>query len=192
MNRRHAILPLLLALSVPVTVRAQQSQAEMCWAAHPQPRCSSFLVTNAGLYTRLVDFAGDEAPVSAVFDGGFMVNVSRRDAVGASYMGSLDNNHVAGPAIRYRRWLQKDASIDLALGVATSGASGALGLVKISPANWVGLALRPNVLRFPYSTQRRFVATAGLEFSGPPAVAMTALGFLAVILAIASCGCTGD
>jgi len=185
MNRRYAVLPLLLALSVPVTARAQERQPEMCWPAHPKPRCSAFLVTNAGLYTSL---AGDQAPVSAVFDGGFMVNVSQRDAVGVSYMGSIDNDNVAGPAIRYRRWLQQDASIDLALGVPTTGATGVLSLVKISPVNWVGLALRPSVLRFPYSTQQRFVATAGLELSGPPAVAMSALGFLAVLIAFASSG----
>jgi hypothetical protein len=189
MNRRYAVLPLLLALSAPVTVHAQQNQAHLCWAAHSQPRCSAFLVTNAGLYTSI---AGGQAPVSAVLDAGFMVNVNQRDAVGVSFMGSIDNTSFAGPAIRYRRWLRKDASIDLALGVPTSGASGVLGLVKISPANWVGFAVRPSVLRFPYSTQQRFVATAGLELSGPPAVGGTALGLLALIIGFAACGCAGD
>ncbi|HLZ44189.1 MAG TPA: hypothetical protein VKQ05_00755 [Gemmatimonadales bacterium] len=70
---------------------------------------------------------------------------------------------------------------------------GQFGLVKFNPRNWIGLALRPRLLRLDYPGARtHFDASAGLEFSGPPALLVSAVGFLALLAAFASCNCAGD
>jgi len=114
-----------------------------------------------------------------------MVNVTRHDAVGASFLKSVDWNGTtfSGVKVHYRRWFNQRASVETALGVPTSGATGVLGLVKISPVNWVGLALRPTLLRYDYPGERRhFDASAGLEFSGPPALVASTLGLIGVLV----------
>lgn len=172
MKRRYTTLPLLAWLCVATTAGAQES-GPLCWSAHPQPRCGAFLLTNAGLYTQI----GQSSP-SAVFEGGFMVNVSRRDAVGASLLATIADNNVAGVAVHYRRWLGKDASLEAAVGVPTDGQSGVFGALKYNPVNWLGLVLRPRFVQYSYATRPRFDASLGFELSGTPAVASTALAFV--------------
>ncbi|HUL03454.1 MAG TPA: hypothetical protein VLV16_09530 [Gemmatimonadales bacterium] len=89
-------------------------------------------------------------------DWGILSNVGDRDAIGVTLFASLDgiggdNNFAIGPAARYRRWLKEPGSVDAGLGVAVAGdgiASGSLfAMVKVSPNPWVGIALRPEVVR---------------------------------------------
>lgn len=195
---RCCVLLMLVCPSVPAGVVAQAvGGAALCWRARPRPQCGAFVLTDAGGYGRLVKAASDEGRFAAVFDYGVMVNVTPHDAVGASFFASLETNPAAGPAVRYRRWFDSNSSLDVALGVPTNGRqSGVFGLVKVNPTHWLGVALRPKLIRaYDYSNcppfcapvmRTRFGTTAGVELSGPPGVAASAVGLLALIIAFAS------
>lgn len=110
---------------------------------------------------------------------------------------SIETNPAVGPAVRYRRWFDSNSSLDVALGVPTNGRqSGVFGFVKVNPTHWLGVALRPKLIRaYDYSNcppfcapvmRTRFGMTAGLELSGPPGAAASAVGLLALIIAFAS------
>lgn len=193
---------MLLCLCATTGAIAQAvAQAPLCWRARPKAQCGAFVVTNAGVYSRVVKATPEEGSLAAVLDFGLMVNVTPRDAVGASFFASIETNAAVGPAVRYRRWLDSRASVDLALGVPTNGRqTGVFGLVKVSPTDWLGVALRPKLIRgydypscttvscAPPVTRTKFGATAGVELSGPPAVAASLVGLLAFVVAIAASG----
>jgi hypothetical protein len=129
-----------------------------------------------------------------------MSNVGPRDAIGVTLFATLDgiggdNNFAIGAAARYRRWLKEPGSVDVGLGLAVAGdgiASGSLfGVVKVSPNPWVGIALRPEVVRIQdYSggptTASHFRAALGIELGDvaglvatPVAVGLAVLATLA-------------
>jgi hypothetical protein len=196
---------MLLCLCVPAAVVAQAAeQSGLCWRARPKPQCGAFVLSDAGVYARLVKATPEERSLAAVLDYGLMLNVTPHDAVGASFFVSIETNAAVGPAVRYRRWFDSQASLDLAVGVPTNGRqTGVFGLVKVNPTDWLGLAVRPKLIRgydytncttFPCApvTRTRFGATAGLELSGPPAVAASLAGLLAFVIAIATSGGASD
>src|SRR5438034_2647716 len=129
-------------------------------------------------------------------DWGALANVGPRQAVGASFFASLDADaFVLGPAVRYRRWIGADQSVDIALGtpVVSSDYGPTLspyGLVKWNPAHWVGIALRPEVRR-PVTTcdqsgcrsGSRFVGSAGVEFGWVPGLSLTFPGSVTALVA---------
>jgi len=190
----------MLCLCLPAVGFAQTAdQAAVCWRARPKPRCGAFVVTDAGVYERLVKATPEERSFAAVLDYGVMLNVTPHDAVGASFFVSIETNAAVGPAVRYRRWFDSNASLDLALGVPTNGRqTGVFGLVKVNPTDWLGVAVRPKLIQgYDYPncttfcapvTRTRFGATAGLELSGPPAVAASLAGLLAFVIGIAASG----
>jgi hypothetical protein len=201
MNRSCCALLVLLALCVPTSTRAQAAEGKaVCLRAEPKPQCKTFVLTNAGLYGRLVRANPEEGPYTAVLDYGLMVNVTPRDAVGASFFASIETNAAAGPAVHYRHWFDATSSLDAAVGVATigQGAPGVYGLVKVNPAPWVGVALRPKLVRgYGYThclmdafcvpaTRTRFGAAFGVEFSGAPGVLAVLGGVLAFLIGVAS------
>lgn len=205
MHSRSCVSTILLSMCVAAGLFAQAGeQSGLCWRAQPKPQCGVFLLTNAGIYTRLVQATPDERSLAAVLDYGFMVSVTPHDAVGASFFASIETNAAVGPAVRYRRWIDNHASLDLALGVPVNGRqTGVFGLVKVNPNDWLGVALRPKLIQgydytscttFPCAPVRRtqFGATAGVELSGPPGLAASAVGALAFLLAIAASGASSN
>jgi hypothetical protein len=201
MNRFGSALLLLLSLWVPASTRAQAAEGKaVCLRAEPKPQCGAFVLTNAGLYSRLVRANPDEGSYAAVLDYGLMVNVTPRDAVGASFFASIETNAAAGPAVHYRHWFDATSSLDAAVGVATigQGAPGLYGLVKVNPAPWVGVALRPKLVRgYDYTkclmdtvcvpaTRTRFGAAVGVELGGAPGVLAALGGVLAFLIGVAS------
>ena len=205
MNSRCCFSTMLLSLYVPAGVVAQAAeQSGLCWRARPKPQCGAFVLTDAGLYTRLVRATPDEGSTAAVLDYGLMVNVTPRDAVGASFFASIETNAAVGPAVRYRRWFGTNASLDLAVGVPINGRqSGVFGLVKVNPTDWLGVALRPKLIQgYDFTncttflcaptTRTHFGATAGVELSGPPGFAASVVGALAFLLAVAAAAGSSD
>jgi hypothetical protein len=201
MNRPCAALLALLSVCVPARTRAQAADPKaVCLRAEPKHQCVTFVLTNAGLYGRLVRASPDEGAYAAVLDYGLMVNVTPRDAVGASFFASIETHAAAGPAVHYRRWFDATSSLDAAVGVATigDGAPGVYGLVKVNPAPWVGVALRPKLVRgYEYTncainvsciptTRARLGAAFGFELGGAPGVLVALGGFLAFVIAVAS------
>jgi hypothetical protein len=201
MNRACSALLVLLSVCVPGRTRAQAPEGKaVCLSAEPKPQCGAFVLTNAGLYSRLLRASPDEGAYAAVLDYGLMVNVGPRDAVGASFFASIETRAAAGPAVHYRRWFDATSSLDAAVGVATigQGAPGVYGLLKVNPAPWVGVALRPKLVRgYDYTncainvpctpaTRTRLGAAFGVEFGGAPGVLAALAGVLAFLIGVAS------
>src|SRR5712691_9965468 len=118
-------IPLLLAWSEGVLAQAApdptaaRASTRLCSRARPKPACSAFVLTNFGIYGTLGRHAHELEPLVA--DWGLMVNISARDAIGASVFASLENVEVGpfvgfGAAVRYRRWLPSSGSFEVAVG----------------------------------------------------------------------------
>src|SRR5260370_20198876 len=135
------------------TLLAQVAEGGLWWRAQPKPRCSAFILTNGGPYVRVAGTASGSAfgdsvgrrKVTAAADYGIMFNISTHDAVGASFFASIETQSAAGLAVRYRRWLPSQTSLDVAVGVPLlmdgSIQSGLSGLVKFNLNHWFGVAL---------------------------------------------------
>ncbi len=123
--------------------------------AHPLSDCRVFFLTNAGGYLKLSASSsnppsGTQSNLRAIWDWGVMVNISRRDAIGASWFVTWDEDDVTtGPVVRYRRWFERGRSLDVAVGTPITGAEGeletgsVLGLIKYNFVDWFGVAVRP-------------------------------------------------
>lgn len=207
--RSSALVGLFLAVAPPSVAAAQdprRSADDPCFRARPAPECSVFFLTNAGGYIRLGSTSG-ATPLRAIVDWGVMVNVSRRDAIGGSWFVTLDEDDFStGPVVRYRRWFERDRSLDVAIGTPIASGQGlkagsVLGLVKYNPVHWFGVAVRPEYLRraaFDCSqpTCTEYTATsgrvyAGVEFGGFPGLALSLGGGVAlgvIIIAFAASG----
>ena len=200
---RRWLLLLLSCALLPGILTAQRSSrsSPACWRARPQERCRVIILTNFGGYVQSRAAQG-ETHFRAMTDWGALAHVGPRDAVGVSFFASLDADaFVLGPAVRYRRWIGPDQSVDIALGTpvlsSDYGATlSAYGLVKWNPVHWVGIALRPEVRR-PVTTcdqtgcraGSRFVGSAGVEFGWVPGLSLTfAAGAVGLVAAIALAG----
>ncbi len=124
----------------------------LCWHAQPAAGCRVFVLTDFGVYA---DITGQHAGrFRALGEWGLMVNVTPRDALGASFFLSVsspspDGAWQSGPALRYRHWTSPRSALDLAIGYRgrTPNDQGAVfGLFKYSPTPLVGVALRPEVV----------------------------------------------
>jgi len=172
---------------------AQARPTPLCYHARPKPACSAFVLTNYGSYVVTGDF-----PVGVVVDWGWMVNVSTRDAIGASVFASFDPSPLGfrlGPAVRYRRWLPPAGSFEVALGTPLAGGpfgngggdvrGAVFGLVKWSLDQWFAVVARPELLHrsvgicgAPTYTctsevQWRWRVPLGVEFGWVPGLALT-------------------
>ena len=104
--------------------------AQSCFTGHPIPQCRSFWITEAGFSARL-DQRGDTGGLSATLELGYMVNAGARSAFGIS--GFLRGGEpVGGIGIRprYRLWLGKTVSLDVAPGIVLKTLSGGQFTVK--------------------------------------------------------------
>lgn len=158
-----------------------------CLFARASPGCSLFTVTNFGYYFMDYGAGASDAQRGAV-DLGLMLKLGRRNAVGATWFISHDGSDMlTGPMLRYRRWVSGTASVDLGIGINTNAddfvAGGAIGLVKFNPVDWVGIGIRPGIVRqYGYSCtgaqcEWRPVQTRslllGVEFGGKPGLIAT-------------------
>lgn len=135
------------AVALAQTLQAQDS----CFVAKPAPKCSVFFFTNAGGYLKPPRRNGS-SPYRVLIDWGVMANASPRNAIGASWFVTLDEDEfTTGPTIRYRRWFDNHRSLDVALGTAITGhevkTGSVLGLVRYNPDTWFGVGIRPEYVR---------------------------------------------
>ena len=178
---------------------AGRAPGGLCYRAQPKPGCSAFVLTNFGTYVVLGK--DDRGSIRPVADWGFMVNVGARDAVGASVFASLDNGGSLGlgPALRYRRWMGRSESVEVAVGAPLvtdyyrMRIGSVFGLVKWSPNHWFAVAARPELIRRPdpYSSevQSRVRLSLGVETGWVPGAVLTPAAVLfAFIAAIAAGG----
>jgi hypothetical protein len=191
------IVTVASAMGIVCQLRAQAHADTplLCWQARPAAGCRAFVLTNFGVYA---DITGQHAGrLRALGDWGLMVNVTARDAVGASFFLSLkpqspDDGGAwqSGPALRYRHWTSPRSALDLAVGYRgpTPNDQGAVfGLVKYSPTPLIGVALRPEVVQKScpvglccVCNQTGWVSSvrvlAGLELAEVPGLVVPAIG----------------
>jgi hypothetical protein len=159
-----------------------------CFMARPAPRCDStwFFQYGASRYMGGGENAGGDYIWSA--DLGYMINISRRSAVGGSFFGAVgEYGEWAGLKVRYRRWLSGAFSVDLALGAAplTSEHIGRTIWVAeagINAGDLLSVTAGLHTLHryHPYTGQSSKLApTIGLRVGSYPAVLMTALTLVA-------------
>lgn len=114
-RNRCGALVVIVRLYLPAHAAAQAVDVSaVCWRPQPRAQCRTFLLANVGIHARLREVsAGGEGPAAVVLDYGLMVNVTSRDAVGASVFASLETNDAVGPAIHYRRWVRWELFVRL-------------------------------------------------------------------------------
>jgi hypothetical protein len=126
-----------------------------------------------------------------------MWRTGSRSAVGASWLVAVgERETITGPAIRYRRWLGEDSSLDLGIGAsvtsAHSKAGSVLGLIKYNPTHWVGLSVRPESQRLerhdctiqgcPEATVTRTRIYGGVELGSTPGLVTSAVAGVVALL----------
>jgi hypothetical protein len=135
----------------PATVR---SSGGPCFRARPYPDCRVFFITNSGAYVQLGAGPG-VSPLRGTIDWGAMVNLSSTNAVGGSWFVTYlheGTGFSTGPVVHWRRWLGTTRSLDVAVGTSIVGHAvrpgSVLGLVKYNPVDWLGVAVRPELVRY--------------------------------------------
>ena len=132
-----------IALAASPALAETTKEHDLCWRGRPSPECKAFLITELGLQYRLDDdpTSGDDAREHLSVDLGYARNVSRHDAVGASYYIATGAGHDRrGLRGFYRRWLSHDVALDVAPGVLVRG--GEDGIYEYqAPGAIVGLSL---------------------------------------------------
>ena len=179
----------------------------LCWRGAPLTSCRIVILTSVGGYgiagSRIVGPAVDATgqPIEpdrkigvkwrATVDYGLLFNLTKRDAIGASIMGSGkstqggENTELDG-FLRYRRWFGTRRSLDLAVGVPVKTQNSDVyrspyGLVQFNLDPTIGIALRPEIRRtrgythLP-STRTVLYLSAGVEIGQKPGFAMSVLG----------------
>ena len=150
----------LLWASLWLGVGADPSRAQTrppgCFWPGPHPQCSSWAITESGLYTRISDRnpGGLQFLFTSAF--GLMRNVGPRAAWGGELFVCGGDPLRGGVAVRTRRWLSQRAAADIAAGVHLFSEGGSQHLKRGSPmvtgrvtyADWVAVAARLDVLRF--------------------------------------------
>jgi hypothetical protein len=184
----------VVAAQEPVAVQSADSP---CLRARPYPECRVFFVTSSGAYVRVAGGLG-EGPMRGILDWGAMVNLSPKNAVGASWFVTGDEDGFStGPVLRWRRWLGPTQSLDFGVGTVIAGVESArrgsvLGLVKYNPVHWFGIAARPELVRYNdvvYDPAGYRVVSGtkarlymGAEIGGKPGLVLG--GVAAVVLAL--------
>jgi hypothetical protein len=193
------------------TVATGPTADRICYHARPKPACSVFFLTNAGVYMLTSTNAHvGSTPARALVDWGVMVNVGRQDAIGASFFGVGDfDGFTGGPAVRYRRWLRGQASLDVAVGTSIVAArsvrtnpitTGSLyGLLKWNPEPWLGFAARPELIHrtivtscgpsgCTVNTQSQRQLSFGVELGGVPGLILSGPAIFVSAVAAALAG----
>lgn len=215
MRAPAAVLSMLVTAALPSA--AQDSLAAiapeaLCFHARPGPACATFVFTNFGLSAIVSGrLHGTQRPFRVVSDNGVMINVGTRMAIGASLLMTVDEaGWLFGPAARVRGWMSPRASFEIAVGTSLllndPNLWPILGLVRWSPAPWLALTARPELLRRqvfvscdpdpvvcpggPILTRRR--TSIGVEVGEVPGLVVTAAGGAAFLVAALVTDITGS
>ena len=170
---------------------------DVCYRARPLPRCKAVFLTNFGGYVTPNSVSEGATRFRVNADWGLLVNTNPRDAFGASLFLTLDEDELtSGAAVRYRRWLDADRSIDFAVGTPLSSGDlkpgSVLAIVKYNPQHWLGVAVRPEFARRerftcgPGPCTSRIVETGrvyvGVEAGWWPGLTLSTAGGLGIVL----------
>ncbi len=129
-----------------------------------------------------------------------MVNIGRRDAIGATYFFTVDYSDgvTSGAALRYRRWRGERRAWEVSIGVRNghdADRGGVVGVLKYDLGPYWGLTVRPEIVwrcaqtfynmcaSTNTGTVTRFRVAVGLELGSWPGLLVPAtLGGLGAIM----------
>jgi len=115
----------------------------LCWRGHPLPECRAFVLTEFGVYSRIDHDPthASDSPHYFTLDVGPVWNRTTRDALGlTAYLASGDAHARVGARLRYRRWLSRNTSVDVAPGIILYGSEDG-GYMYQEPGFVAGLSL---------------------------------------------------
>jgi hypothetical protein len=198
MHARRAVAA-LLTLAVGTLAAGQDLSAQACFGARPLPRCRSFWLTEFTLSGRLDPHPQTE-DAAATLEVGYMTNVGGRSALGgALFLQGGEPVGGFGFRPRYRHWLGRQVSLDLAPGIVLKAVSGGQftlrspsfsGLVGLNVGPGLGLIGRVDLVRGAYGGFANGKSTglawyAGGRLGGWPGVVGLA-GFLGLATVVAA------
>jgi hypothetical protein len=129
------------------------SEGRACYQPRPAPVCRSFWVTEFGAAWYNQSPHGrtpDERKLSLMWEMGYMRNLSRRSAAGATvFLSGNDQFMRSGVRARLRRWIDSDLAVDIAPSLIVFQANGDVEAISTKPGvslmsglslgKWVGL-----------------------------------------------------
>jgi hypothetical protein len=202
--KRAMFCAAIILAAAPTLLMALASQN--CFWPTTKPRCSSWFITEPGLYMRFTDrYPGDETLLLG-YSFGWMRNVSTRSAWGGELFGGVEGEVRGGLALRARRWLSGRAAMDVVVGAHLFGDASSQSVaagspmfgVRITHADKLAAVARldvlnlrcgancdPTVVSNPNGTSTRFYA--GIELGSQPGAVGAALAAVAVGVWAASC-----
>ena len=187
--------------------RARQGAARRAEAPHgcvrgrPEPICSWFPLIEVGVHQRFTDRVPDDENTMFAWTLGFMKNTGERTAFGGQVFAAIEGEGRLGVALRARRWIHGETSIDIAGGMhiagdASSGtiqAGSPMVQVRVNAGDWIAGTARFDLLRITNGcnftscgvrrTSPRFYVGAELG-SWPGLVGFAATGALVVVALI--------
>jgi len=218
---RRLLALVIAASSVPLLATAQDLPSsptpatveKPSCALNASPDCRYFGITDIGLAygpRRKAQsvFESTEPRGEMFFDGGVMRNVGRRNAIGATWFVSIDNDAVStGPGVRYSRWLTKRQSLEAGAGIGLASsdydAGSAFGVIRYRPDPFIGFSVRPEHIRRTsfdcvagrcgFRRDNELRVLAGADLGGRPGATVATgvgimMGVMIVVLAISFSG----
>lgn len=200
----RAVCCAVLILAAAPTLMMALGPQDCFWPA-PRTRCSSWFITEPGLYMRFTDRDPGDETLLFGYSLGWMRNMSTRNAWGGELFGGVEGEVRGGLALRARRWLSERTAMDVAVGAHLFGdassqhvASGSpMFAVRITHADKLAAVARLDVLHLrcgancdaalpdPNGTSTRLYG--GIELGSQLGAVAAALAAVVVGVLAASC-----
>lgn len=176
---RHRFLVIMLSMSATSFLTSAGSQAQAADSTatksflprgRPWPECRTFALTEFGYSRRLVSDKRDSASAGWLFTGelGIMANRGTRSAWGATVFCEFEyEGFLWGIRPRYRRWLTRSISCDVAPGILVDAGTGDQfqgrspafsGQVSLNFSDLIGLTSQVDVIHGAGGTRTEMYA----------------------------------
>jgi len=157
----------------------------------PFPKCSSFLITEFGLFYGL-DKSSDQSNLRLVtWELGYMVNRNEHSALGGTFVLAIDpdgGSSRLGLKARYRYWLSNKKSVDIAPGILISGSKNGFEFpsftcnVGLNLNTWFAITGQVDIIHWKTVTKPE--GYLGLKFGTPTGAGIATAALVVAALAI--------
>lgn len=143
---------LLMTVAAPLAAQtASEGARNLCFRGRPLSRCRAFLIAESG-GNLLISPASPYRTLKAQLESGYMRNVGRRTAVGATIfvITNLDDETYWGARPRLRHWFSSVVAVDVAAGPRLASQTGDVGLaaqVGLTLADWISFVTQVDLGR---------------------------------------------
>jgi len=176
------------------TENIQKTAARKKFSFKPEPisKCSSFLVTEFGLFYGL-DKSSDQSNLRLVtWELGYMVNRNEHSALGGTFVLAVDPDGGAsrlGLKARYRYWLSSKKSVDIAPGILFSGSKDGFEFPSftcnagLNLNTWFAISGQVDIIRRKTVTKPE--GYLGFKFGTPTGAGIATAALVVAALAVA-------